>query len=320
MDVERYRQVEQRFWAESGVAVPPAEHRIRLQRNGVSVRVMEVGAGPPTLFLHGGPNAGSTWALLIPHLSGRRCLVLDRPGTGLSDSLPLNVDTIGRFAETLVVDVLDALEVDRADIVASSFGGYIALRSAAAHPERIGRMVQMGCPAFVPGMSLPPFMRVMLVPGVRQLLNVLPPNERVGRMTLRQIGHGKGLDAHRIPQVFFDWYLALQRYTDTFRNEMAMIAALGSLHGFHRSLTLTEIQLGAVRAPTFFLWGADDSFGGAEAARRLIELMPHAELELLPDSGHLPWLDDPRHAGEVTGRFLTGRPAMARPGIALPSG
>ena len=70
---------------------------------------------------------------------------------------------------------------------------------AAAAPERTLRMVQIAYPAFVPGMSIPRFMKTLSLGPVRWLMNTLPPNEKVGRSILRQIGHCASLDANRIP-------------------------------------------------------------------------------------------------------------------------
>ncbi len=308
IDAERYTAAEARLFAAAGAT--PTQHRVHLDRLDVDVRVQEVGEGAPALFLHGGPNAGSTWAFLAARVAGLRCLLLDRPGTGLSDPLsrPLSPDRAGTYAELLAVDVLDAFGVERAHLVGSSFGGWVALRSAAAHPDRVDRMVQLGCPAFAPGFRVPTFMRALMVPGVRQLLHALPPIERMGDVTLKQIGHGASLAAGRIPQVFFDWYLAMQQHTDTFRNEGDMIARAGTVFGgFDRRLVLTDDQLAAVRCPTWFLWGRDDPFGGSEAARRTVAAVPGAQLELRADSGHLPWLDDVDHAARVVTRFLAER-------------
>jgi hypothetical protein len=69
----------------------------------------------------------------------------------------------------------------------------------AAAPERTLRMVQITCPAFVPGMSIPGFMKTLSLGPVRWPMNTLPPNEKVGRSILRQIGHCASLDANRIP-------------------------------------------------------------------------------------------------------------------------
>lgn len=313
MNVEAYRHAERALWAAYGVADGPVERRVNLPRNGVSVRVMEVGEvgeGRPVLFLHGGPNAGSTWASLAPRLAGRRCLVLDRPGAGLSDPKPVDHRTVAGFADTLVVDVLDALGVERADLVASSFGSYVALRSAAAHPDRIGRVVHLGCPAFVQGFRTPLFMRLLMVPGFRRLLLLVPPTEAMGRSSMRQIGHGASLDADRIPQVFFDWYLALQRHTETFRHETALIAGVGGVAGFRPSLTLDDRLLESIEAPSCFVWGTEEPFGSQAVAERLVAAIPGARLELLPGGGHLPWLDDPERSGAIVEGFLAAGTAV----------
>ena len=151
-DEQRYREVERRLWAHVGLS--PVEQRIQLA--GVGMRVQVVGDGVPVVLIHGGPNAGSTWASLLPYLTKFRCYVVDRPGTGLSDDFVLT-DGFHGFARRFVPGVLDGLGLDRVHVVAGSFGGFLALMSTAAAPERILRMVQMACPAFVPGNLAPGF-------------------------------------------------------------------------------------------------------------------------------------------------------------------
>lgn len=306
MDAHRYREAERRWCASQGVT--PTERRIHLRRLGADVRVQEVGDGAPVLFIHGGPNSGSTWMQLVARVAGLRCLLLDRPGTGLSDPLPEPVTptNLATYASTLAVDVLDALGLDRAHLVVSSFGGLIGLYSAAAHPDRFLRTVQMACPALAPGMRTPVFMRLIMTPGLGRSIGALPPNPRAGRMVLRQIGHGASLDAGLIPEDFHDWYLALQRHTDTMEHERRMIAQLGSFLGMDRRLTIPTAVLSQVVSPTYFLWGEDDAFGGIETAERMVAAMPAAQLEMLPAAGHLPWIDDPDRAAKVVMSHLVG--------------
>ncbi len=303
MNEAAYREAEAELWASCGLH--PAEQVIPLPRIGSRVRVQEIGDGDPVLFIHGGPNAGSTWAPMLPHFPGFRCLLVDRPGTGLSEPLPLGPDTVVEFAKRFVGDVLDGLGIDAAHVVASSLGGHLALRSAAAEPHRFRRMVQMACPALVPGDRLPPFMKLMRIGLVRRFLDLLPPNDRANRSILRQIGHGASLDAGRIPQGFFDWYLSLARHTDTMRNDGDMIGWL-TRPGTMSRVRLTEELLATVKTPTLFIWGSDDSFGGEDVARIVVSAMPDAGLVMLPDSGHLPWLDFPQRAGELSAEFLGG--------------
>ena len=303
VDVAAYRDAEAALWASFGCR-PSAEHHVRLPATGTNVRVQEVGAGPPVLFLHGGPNTGSTWVPLVAHLAGLRCLLVDRPGTGLSAPYPVTVSNLPRIGARFVPELLDGLGIGRAHVVASSFGGHLALRSAAAHPDRFLRMVQMAAPALIPGDSFPPFMRWLVRPSVRRLVNVLPPNERAGRAILRQIGHGASLDAGRIPPTFLAWYVALQRHTDTMRHDGDMI---GNALPQADTIRLTDELLASVPVPTLFWWGADDTFGGEPVARHLVEVMPDAQLTMVPHAGHLPWLDDPVGAAAATATFLASQ-------------
>lgn len=303
MDEAKYREAERELW--DMVGVEPREARVPLPVAGVDVRVQIVGAGPPVLFIHGGPNSGSTWAPIVPAFDGFTSYLVDRPGTGLSDHFEMDEGGLYPFAERFVGDLLDQFDIDRAHVVASSFGGFVALCSAAKAPERFDRMVQMACPAFAPGMQTPRFMRLMGIGPIRWLMNTLPPNQRVGDSILRQIGHGASLDADRIPQIFKDWYLALQKHTDTMKNEGAMIAnAVSFRKGFDASLTLPVSTIEAVQTPTLFLWGEDDAFGGRDVAEALVAAMQDARLEMLAESGHLPWLDDPEGIGRRSAAFL----------------
>ncbi len=304
MNEAKYREVEQRLW--SSVGREPKEHHVELPRLGVRVRVQEVGEGPPALFLHGGPNSGSTWAPLLEHVDGFRCLLLDRPGTGLSEGISWTREKVFALRRDLVADVLDALEIDRAHLVASSFGGYCALFGAAETPERVDRMVQMAAPALLPGQQPPPFMKAIMIPGLRKIIAALPPNEKAGESILRQIGHGKSIDAGRLPVVHGEWYEALQRHTDTFRNDFDLIHLAGRDFGNDPEIALGEDVLGRVPTPTHFIWGVDDGFGGVEAAEWTVKAMPNASVEYVEDSGHLPWLDFPERVARSTVAFLVG--------------
>lgn len=307
MNEGKYREVERSLWASFGRQPGELrERRIVLRSTGTAVRVQETGEGEPVLFIHGGPNAGSTWAPLVAHLSGYRCLLVDRPGTGLSEDYVIRADRLPEIGAAFVGHVLDGLGLERAHVVASSFGGHLALRSAAAEPERFLRMVQMAAPAAVPGQLFPPFMKGLRSRWLRRLIAMLPPSPRINRSILRQIGHGASLDAGRIPEVFSDWYLALGRHTHTMRNDGEMIG--GEVLPRLDALTLTPGLLGSVSVPTLFLWGADDTFGGADNARDIARMVPDAELEMIPHAGHLPWLDAPELLARRTAGFLAGAP------------
>jgi 2-hydroxy-6-oxonona-2,4-dienedioate hydrolase len=314
MDEERYRAAERGLWAEAGAT--PTECRVHLARNDVTVRVQDVGDGPPVLFVHGGPGAaGSIWAPLAARLPELRCVLLDRPGTGLSERKPIaDPVAVVRESETLVADVLDALDIERAHLVGSSHGSHVALLSAAAHPDRVGRTVHLGCPGFIDGMTLTAADRVVLLPGARRLFTLARPSEKGLRKLLGQLGHGASLDRGRISPAMLDWCVSVQRDTETMRNELGTMAVMGTFRrGFDPLLTIGVATLGAVRSPTHFLWGDHDVYGDPEVGRRAAAAMPAATLEVVPDGGHLCWLDDPDRAAGVVRSHLLQPDAAAQP-------
>lgn len=185
----RFREAERRLWQSVGVA--PTERRLHLGRANCEVRVQEVGAGPAVVFVHGASNGGSSWASLVARLGGFRCILLDRPGCGLSEPLaapPDGIAGIEAYADSLIADLLDALGLAGSHVVATSYGGYFAFRGAAAHPDRIDRILEFSWTVGAPMARVPPVMRLGSVGGVGWLMARVPPTERAVRMMLRQIG------------------------------------------------------------------------------------------------------------------------------------
>lgn len=305
MNETRYRKAERRLWDSIGLV--PSEQRVHLQRSNVTVRIQEVGEGPAVLLIHGASNSGASWAGLVARMDGFRCLMVDRPGAGLSGRLTTafeDVDSLAAFSDTFVIDVLDALGVKSAHLVATSYGGYAALRGAAAYPDRVGRIVIFGWTMGAANPRLPALMRLAAIPAIGRLLSRIPVNERAVRSMFRQIGLRQALVGGRISQEMITWYVALLRHTDTMRNELEVGRWTMSRQGLHEGIVVPPDLLSRILAPVYFLWGEEDPFGGPDVARDLVRHIPNAELELLPGAGHAVWLDDAEHAAKVTTRFL----------------
>ena len=310
MNETRYRRAEAALFEAAGIN--PREHWIDLRTIGSTARVLDVGDGAPVLFLTGGPAAAATWSYVAAAAKGLRCLLLDRPGTGLSSPAPKvpDVHTMPRYVVDLTSDALDALGIDTATIVGSSFGGNSALRSAASLPDRVSRVVLAGCPPFVPGWRPPGFFTILRTPLFGRLFLALPVTRASVRMALRQFGHTASLQADRIPLPMIDWERSWQRDTDTMRNDAAMIKACGTLRGgFDDSLELSTDDLARVAAPCHIVVGTMDSVGGETVARNLAGALPNASVEIWDRAGHLPWLDDPGRLAAAIERFLTASPS-----------
>ena len=311
MDDSAYRAAEARLWEVHGAR--PAERRVHGARTGTDLRVQEVGEGPPIVFLHGANTSGSSWIALAARLPDFRCLIVDRPGTGLSAPLAGRIDRsrIERLGDDLLVDLIDAFDLTSAHVVATSFGGFLALRGAAAHPERVGRMVQFSWPVGAPTTWVPLALRLSAAPLLGALIARLPASERSVRMTFRQIGHRESLADGRITQADLDTYLALLRHTPTLREDQRMARTLASALRGLGDVVLSAALLARVSAPTHFIWGGRDPFGGPDTARTVAGLIPGATVEILPDAGHAPWLDALEHCVAAV-RVHLGRGGIAR--------
>ena len=303
---DAFRDAERRMWASVGVV--PEERRVGLPGVGVSVRIQHVGEGAPVLFVHGASNSGTSWANLVARLNGFSCLLLDRPGCGLSDPLPSPFDDVASlelFSDALVVDVMDALQLDHADVVATSYGGYSALRGAASHPDRIRRVMILGWTMGAANPALPWFMRLAGVPWLSRLMMAVPVSERTVRSMFKRIGLRGALESGKVSDELVASYTSLVRDTDTMRNELEISRWNLTWKGLNDDLILSDELLSKIEAPVYLLWGEDDPFGPPEAARAFAGRIPTATLELVPDAGHAVWIDDPDHVADVMTRFLS---------------
>ncbi len=314
-DEARYRRAERRWW--DTVKRAPIEHWVELPGLGTVVRVLEVGEGPPVLFLHGAASGASVWAPLAARLASRhRCLLLDRPGCGLSPASPEALrfgagsgrrradafDGFAALADELAVSVLDGLGVERAAVVATSLGGYLGLRAAAAHPDRVDRLVCMGWPVGAPGDPMPIGMRLASIGWLGRLGACLPTTDR----TVRRMAKRLGIGADALGPAGIAWFRELLNRTPTAANERAGLPPIAGLRrGQRPEALLPPSLLRQFQAPTLFVWGTDDPFGGTAAAEAFASRVPGARLSLV-GTGHAPWIDAPQLAALTTASFLAG--------------
>lgn len=296
----RYRAAETAVWARHG-APQPRERWVEVASLGSRVRVLEHGTGRPILFVHGGPNAGSTWAPIVGRLSGYRALALDRPGCGLSEPLsPAAAD--GRLWTSMVdvqAAVIEQLVDGPVDVVGSSFGGGCALSLAAARPDLVRRVVLEGVPT-VEGMRIAPNMRILAAGPVGRFIARQKATESALRRTFRQLGHSRLVGTGWPSGSDLAWGLSMMNDTPTMRNEVALIQSVATWRGFRAGRLVAADVLGRVAVPTLWLWGDADPFGSVGLGRAWAGRMPAARIDVLEDSGHLPWLDDPSwHAGRI---------------------
>jgi haloalkane dehalogenase len=110
---------------------------------GIRLAHLDLGAGPPVVFMHGEPTWSFLWRHVIPPVreAGYRCIAPDLPGFGRSDK-PVEIGwyTYDRHVAS-VLALVDELDLHDATIVVHDWGGPIGLRVAVERPDRIARIV-----------------------------------------------------------------------------------------------------------------------------------------------------------------------------------
>src|SRR2546423_5885330 len=124
------------------VELPGFEERFA-QVRGCRMRYLVGGEGDPLVLIHGLGGAAANWVALAPLLlRGRRVIVPELPGHGVSSPLPA-APNLNAYADR--VGLLAAREsLDPAPVVGHSLGGAVALRLAIRRPEQVSALVLAG--------------------------------------------------------------------------------------------------------------------------------------------------------------------------------
>ncbi len=293
------------FWRACGAA--PTERFIDLV-SGRRVRLQEVGEGPPILFVHGVMTSGTAFAPLAARLPGFKCILLDRPGCGLSDPWQLQAEFRDQAVET-ISGVLAVLGDEPVFLVGSSLGALWSTWFALAHPARVRRLVLLGASIGFPGVHVAAFMRLAAIPGVGTLMKrMMRPSPKALTSAFAAMGHGKSLAAGKFSQAFFDWGVQMAIDTPTQRNDFESIVRAVGVRGPRRWVQLNDETLHSLCVPTLFLSGTDDTHGGPALAEHAAKLIPEATAQSFRDAGHLLWLDDPSAVADALSRFCREAP------------
>jgi pimeloyl-ACP methyl ester carboxylesterase len=254
---------------------------------------------PPLVLLHGWLMAHGYFSALVDGLAGERELVLvDLPGYGES-ACPhpsrFRYDFTG-FTGVLH-EVLDALRLDEVDLLGHSLGGGVALRYAAVR-ERVRRLVVIDPLAY--RIPEPLEARLLALPGVGRFLW----QRAIGRRDfLRQMRR----DVENVAVVgdaYVDW--AFERF-----NRAGARAASYATFDFGRALD--DDDIGArVRQKTLIIWGEADRLIPRAHGDRLRSAMRDAHLEIIPATGHTPFIERPGLVLDAIRRFEDAEAASPR--------
>lgn len=238
----------------------------RFTADGVGSFVLDEGAGPAVLCMHGVPASSFLYRKLVTELSGRgmRALAFDLPGLGLAER-PVDFDYtwtgLGRFS----VAAVDALGLDRFHLVVHDVGGPVGFELAAAVPERIASLTVLDTVVEVDTFKRPWPMEPFAHKGLGEIYL-----RSLSKPLFRQLMRMQGVqDMTKVSKDELDAYVDLLRRGD------GGAAFLKIMRGFERTRTKRDRFVGALRHggyPVQVIWGENDPaltlavYG--EAARR----------------------------------------------------
>ncbi len=260
------------------------------------ISAVRAGLGEPLLCLHG---LGGTKASFLPTLAAlaspdRQVIAIDLPGFG--DSVkPITAAYDAPYFAEVVTAVLDALELERADLAGNSMGGRIAIEAGVTSPERVRRIVLLS-PALA-WLRNRRWKWLLQVP-VSRLGLIQPAPRPIAEAIVRSVVPG-GHDGWAAAGV--DEFL--RAYLDP-RGRAAFYTAAANIyldepHG-ERGLWTRLRELGP---ESLFVWGTHDKLVPIEFMRHVEEALPRARHLELP-CGHVPQLEMPGATHRAIAQFL----------------
>jgi pimeloyl-ACP methyl ester carboxylesterase len=243
-----------------------------VETDGFRIRYMEAGDGPILVHLHGAGGLRLTPGHDL--LSQKfRVVAFEMPGFGTS---PENTRTrdMAEMAATMA-RAIDGLDIDRFNLMGTSFGGKTALWLASQQPERIAALV-------------------LEAPAAIRLAGSEPPSGSPEEMARRLYAYPERVAPMPVPD-------------PEVRARTGRLVA--RLRGPDRDPDL-EAQLPSLAVPTLVLFGTLDRVIPCEMGHFYKELMPNCSLVFVYDAGHAISTDRPEAFVEVVADFIDRREAF----------
>ena len=253
--------------------------------NGYQIHYLVGGSGRPVVLIHGLGSRGADWATLIPILiaGGHRVYALDLLGYGLSDKPNDSSYSIADQA-SLVENFLAREYLTQVDLAGWSMGGWIAMRVALEHPDKVRRLVLFDSAGLRFKLDFNP--------------NLLQPASPTDLAALEEL-----LVPHPQPLPGFFAVALLRR-----GNRIGWVVHR-SVQSMMTGADLVDNQLGSLTMPVLIGWGEEDRLIPLAVGYQLHALIPQSVLDIYADCGHLAPGQCTSQVGPSLIDFLNAQPA-----------
>jgi 2-hydroxymuconate-semialdehyde hydrolase len=261
-----------------------------LDAGGIATNVHDQGSGSPVLLIHGsgpGVSAWANWRLVMPELARRaRVIAPDMVGFGFTER-PAGIDYSMSTWVKQAVAVLDAMDIERADVVGNSFGGGLALALAIRHPERVRRLVLMGSVGV-------PF---ALTPGLDAVWGYEPSFDAMRRL-LDVFAYDRGLVSDELAELRYQASIR-PGFQESFS---AMFPA--PRQRWVDAMASAEADIRALPHETLVIHGREDQVIPLQTSLTLADWIPNVQLHVFGHCGHWTQIEHAARFARLVGDFL----------------
>jgi len=251
-----------------GSKLSPIKRSVQTPSGRISY--MEQGSGPVALFVHGVLLNGYLWHHQLADLSDiRRNIAVDLLAHGDTEIAPDQDVSVTANAKMLK-EFLDALHIDKVDLVGNDSGGGIAQIFAATYPERVRSLTLTDCDTHDnwPPEAFKPFLAMAANGGLRGTLDAILADKNVYRSS-QALGPAYE-HPERLSDETIETYLGpLVRTEQRTRDLQRFLAAFDNKHTL-----AVESRLKTLKAPTLIVWGTDDIYFDVKWSHWLAETIP----------------------------------------------
>ncbi|MBF0478314.1 MAG: alpha/beta fold hydrolase [Candidatus Omnitrophica bacterium] len=248
------------------------------------------GTGKDLLFIHGWGVDLRIWRQQLKYFSThRRVISVDLPGHGSTDWQP--DFTLAQIAED-VITILEAEEAQDVDVVGSSLGGLVALKSFEADPAMFGSLIFVG--------SMPRFSKTSEYPygvDVQQMLKVSRQLQMKFPDVLKSFFRSTFTFEERQSRRF--------KWMERFRRD-AEPPNLNAIKEYLEIIYDEDLRdvLMRVNIPVAFFYGEGDVICPLAAMEEMKKIVPAGTFQSFEKLGHFPFLTAPDQFNEVLDGFL----------------
>jgi pimeloyl-ACP methyl ester carboxylesterase len=233
----------------------------------------EAGSGPVALFVHGVLLNKHFWRHQLAGLSDiRRCIAVDLMAHGETEIEP-NQDVSVTANANMFKQVLDALQIDRVDLIGNHSGGGIAQILTALYPERVRTLTLTNCDTHDnwPPAALRPFLHTAAAGGLSHSLNAMLADKAIYRSpdAFGQAYERPENISDEDIEIYLEPLVRTERRTRDFQRFLAAFD--------HTQTVAVEPRLRQLQVPTLIVWATDDVYFAVKWAYWLAETIPGAK-------------------------------------------